>query len=39
VNQPGVIPAFDELKRFEPFWAVATKYGDGLLEGWKEFEI
>ncbi|SMR44369.1 unnamed protein product [Zymoseptoria tritici ST99CH_3D1] len=39
VNQPGTIPAFDELKRFEPFWAVATKNGDGLLEGWKEFEI
>jgi len=39
VNQPGVIPAYDELFRFAPTWAVATKNGDGLVEGWKKFKV
>lgn len=39
VNLPGTIPAFDELKRFEPFWSAATKTSNGLLEGFKEFQV
>lgn len=39
VNQPGTIPAFDELKRFEPFWSAITKTSNGLLEGFKSFEV
>lgn len=39
VNLPGTIPAFDELKRFEPFWSAATKTSNGLLEGFKEFKV
>ncbi|KXT07367.1 hypothetical protein AC578_493 [Pseudocercospora eumusae] len=38
-NTPGTIPAFDELKRFEPVWSAVTKTADGLLEGYKEFTI
>ena len=38
-NQLGVIPAFDELRRFQPVWSAATKGGDGLVEGWKAFEL
>nr|POE88174.1 vacuolar membrane protease [Quercus suber] len=39
VNQDGVIPAWDEVKKFEPVWAAATKATDGLVEGYKEFVI
>lgn len=39
VNVPGTIPAFDELKRFEPFWSAVTKTSNGLLEGFKEFKV
>lgn len=39
VNSPGSIPAFDELKRFEPFWSAATKTSNGLLEGFKDFML
>nr|POF15018.1 vacuolar membrane protease [Quercus suber] len=39
VNREGVIPAWDEVKKFEPVWAAATKATDGLLEGYKEFVI
>lgn len=39
VNQPGTLPMFDELKRFEPFWSAATKTSNGLLEGFKSFEV
>ena len=38
-NQRGVIPAFDELQRFQPVWSAVTKSSFGLVEGWKEFEI
>lgn len=35
----GAIPAFDEVQHYLPKWAVATKYSDGLVEGWKRFTI
>jgi len=38
-NRPGTIPAYDEIVRFEPAWSVVTKGNDGLVEGWKGFEI
>jgi len=38
-NQLGTIPAYDEIRRFEPFWSAVTKGDDGLVEGWKSFEI
>lgn len=38
-NQPGAMPAFDEVRRFEPVWSAVTKMADGLVEGWKSFEI
>lgn len=38
-NQPGTIPAFDEVRRFEPVWSAVTKQDDGLFEGWKAFSI
>ncbi|KAK4548610.1 hypothetical protein LTR36_009520 [Oleoguttula mirabilis] len=38
-NQLGTIPAFDEVRRFEPTWSAVTKAGDGLVEGWKAFEL
>ncbi|KAK5173815.1 uncharacterized protein LTR77_002496 [Saxophila tyrrhenica] len=39
VNAPGVIPAYDEVRRFQPVWSAVTKASDGLVEGWKGFEI
>ena len=33
------IPAFTQVQRFIPVWAVATKIGDGLVEGSKRFKI
>ncbi|WPG98585.1 vacuolar membrane protease [Acrodontium crateriforme] len=39
VSQPGVIPAYDELIRFMPVWSGLTKNGDGLVEGYKKWEI
>lgn len=38
-NQLGTIPAYDELRRFQPVWSATTKASDGLVEGWKEFKI
>jgi len=38
-NQHGTIPAYDEIRRFQPIWAAVTKAGDGLVEGWKAFEL
>lgn len=35
----GEIPAFDEVLHYMPNWAVATKFGDGLVEGWKRFKV
>lgn len=39
VNQKGVIPAFDEVKHYVPTWAAITKASDGLVEGYKSFNI
>lgn len=38
-NQVGTIPAFDELRRYQPVWSAVTKMSDGLVEGWREFEV
>jgi hypothetical protein len=38
-NQLGVVPAYDEIHRFMPVWSTITKSADGLVEGWKEFEV
>ncbi|KAI7665678.1 endoplasmic reticulum metallopeptidase 1, partial [Hortaea werneckii] len=37
-NQPGVIPGFDEVRRFAPRWSLVTKGDDGLVlgvRGWR----
>ncbi|EXJ81974.1 hypothetical protein A1O1_08041 [Capronia coronata CBS 617.96] len=39
VNQVGVIPAFDEALHYVPDWVAITKAGDGLVEGYKNFQI
>jgi len=39
VNQNGVIPAFDEVKKYIPVWAIVTKANDGLVEGFKRFRV
>ena len=38
-NQLGTVPAFDEIRRFEPVWSAVTKQSDGLVEGFKEFRV
>ncbi|KAK3706125.1 hypothetical protein LTR37_012952 [Vermiconidia calcicola] len=38
-NQFGTIPAFDEVRRFGPVWSAVTKTSDGLVEGYKDFEV
>ncbi|RAH73542.1 uncharacterized protein BO66DRAFT_408866 [Aspergillus aculeatinus CBS 121060] len=38
-NRIGAIPALDEVKQYAPVWVAATKFSDGLVEGYKEFEI
>lgn len=38
-NQLGNIPAFDEIKRFEPTWSAVSKISDGLVEGWKSYKL
>ncbi|KAJ4370034.1 hypothetical protein N0V83_005798 [Neocucurbitaria cava] len=35
----GEIPAFDELQHYLPVWAIPSKISDGLVEGYKHFEI
>lgn len=35
----GEIPAFDELQHYLPVWAIPSKISDGLVEGYKQFEI
>jgi hypothetical protein len=35
----GAIPAFDEVQHYLPVWAIATKFGDGLVEGSKRFKL
>ena len=39
VNQPGLIPAYDEVRRFQPTWSAVVKASDGLVEGFKDFEL
>lgn len=39
VNQKGVVPAFDEAKHYVPTWVAITKLADGLVEGYKSFNI
>lgn len=38
-NQVGVIPAFDEALHYVPDWVAITKAGDGLVEGYKKFQV
>ncbi|KAL1759812.1 putative zinc metalloprotease [Schizophyllum commune] len=33
------IPAYEEVLTFLPSWAVASKFADGLVEGYKAFEV
>ncbi|KAF2818515.1 hypothetical protein CC86DRAFT_375734 [Ophiobolus disseminans] len=35
----GQIPAFDEVQHYLPVWAIPSKISDGLVEGFKRFEI
>lgn len=35
----GDIPAFDEVQHYIPIWAIPSKISDGLVEGYKHFEI
>jgi hypothetical protein len=39
VNKNGVIPAFDEAMHYVPQWSAITKQADGLVEGYKRFEV
>jgi hypothetical protein len=38
-NASGTIPALDEVRRYLPSWAIATKLSDGLVEGTKRFKV
>ncbi|KAJ5085448.1 hypothetical protein N7532_010219 [Penicillium argentinense] len=38
-NTPGVIPALDEVRQYVPAWVAVTKLKDGLVEGYRDFEI
>jgi hypothetical protein len=38
-NDPTTIPAFEEVRRYMPTWSVATKLSDGLVEGYKVFNV
>lgn len=38
-NEPGVVPALDEIRKFMPTWAVVSKLSDGLVEGSKAFHV
>ncbi|KAF2024019.1 endoplasmic reticulum metallopeptidase 1 [Setomelanomma holmii] len=35
----GKIPAFDEVRHYLPVWAIPSKISDGLVEGYKVFEV
>jgi hypothetical protein len=35
----GDIPAFDEVQHYLPVWAIQSKISDGLVEGFKHFEV
>lgn len=36
-NEPGLIPALDEIRHYAPDWVAISKLGDGLVEGSKAF--
>lgn len=38
-NTPGLIPALDEVRQYAPAWVGVTKLTDGLVEGYREFEL
>ncbi|KAJ6144779.1 hypothetical protein N7470_008674 [Penicillium chermesinum] len=38
-NTPGLIPAIDEVRQYAPSWVAVTKMADGLVEGYREFEL
>lgn len=38
-NTPGLIPAIDEVRQYAPAWVAVTKMADGLVEGYREFEL
>jgi hypothetical protein len=38
-NQPGVIPALDEIQMFMPAWTSVVKLSDGLVEAHKKFVV
>ena len=38
-NEPGVMPALDEARRFVPAWVVVANAADGLVEGSKAFLV
>ncbi|KAJ5477058.1 Vacuolar membrane protease [Penicillium diatomitis] len=38
-NNPELIPALTEARKYVPAWVALTKLADGLVEGYREFEI
>lgn len=38
-NRIGLIPALDEVRQYSPPWVAVTKLSDGLVEGFREFEV
>ncbi|KAJ5894045.1 Peptidase M28 [Penicillium taxi] len=38
-NTPGLIPALDEAIQYVPAWVAVTKLADGLVEGYREFQL
>ena len=38
-NQPGSIPALDEVNKFKPVWVAVSKAADGLVEGERGFSV
>lgn len=38
-NTPGLIPALDEVRQYAPSWVAVSKLTDGLVEGYREFEL
>jgi hypothetical protein len=38
-NNPDLIPALTEARQYTPAWVALTKLADGLVEGYREFEL
>ncbi|KAJ5157339.1 Vacuolar membrane protease [Penicillium canariense] len=38
-NNPDLIPALGEVRQYAPAWVAITKLADGLVEGYREFEL